>query len=1232
MNKVKYLTLLFAIFSQYLSSQENWQLLNPRPSTATGLDIEFISDTKGFYITSNELFHTTDAGENWELKQILNGARDISFKDGLGIIAESGSVWISKNDGDTWTKSVVQEVLNTASIIDSNTIVVSGSNSIFISTDQGVNWLQKDIPGNRVNKTFFLTKDIGHAVTDNGEIYKTIDGGENWNTTVSFTNFIPNSFFTIYFKNENVGFATREHSAFYKTTDGGETWTEINDGISNAIFSFQFINDMIGFGAGEYGMYKTINGGDTWTRIAVENAYVYATDMFGIYFLNENEGFSVGQRGRIAKTTDSGENWELYSPINTDVSQIEYLSPTRALARVGSDFYSSADKGISWQYLSTPRTGSYTSDFDFVDDNIGYCIAGGSVGTSSRADKVYKTTDGGSSWFEPTNFGLNVDPGLYSIEFVDENLGFASGGFNQKRLFKTTDGGEIWRVVFQQAMGQIQFLNEDIGYARRFGFSTDIVYKTIDGGENWTEIFSSEKDIGAFYFLDVNLGFLVGQDGLGYKTIDGGLTWVKLELPYLDFEHVTFYSPNIGYAIDDDGAIYKTVNSGSSWKQIYRNYGLNDFVITPEDEVFIAGDFGRILKSQVTYENVDLEVKEATNITVSSANIQVIVAANGDEATNFSLQYGENGLYDNSVELNPNSVEIGSFLDIEALISGLKASTTYNYRVVALSDGNEVVSNIGMFTTLPNYILNMNFVYQPGADKASVSGTITANNLDISAVNFEYGTSPNTYADLVEASPNSVVGGTSNVNVEAVLQNLEAETTYYVRIKAEYEGKTIYSNPVNFITKPNFRIVTYNPNIVGDQANISAYLFAYKDDLTEIVVEYGEQSFNDEINTTPDTILVDASGNISATISGLETEKIYYYRIRAKQGEEIIYGPEGIFSLSENVVLLVDEDKDIYREYVQVNGKVFTQSGFLSTIQIEYGTTTDYGFSAYASPGFSSAGTTTSIRSTLGNLTPNTLYNYRIKATKDDVDYFSENATFTTLGALPLDNFKIIVSSETCIAKNNGTLQIESTVQSNYTATLGFEQYSFTDNLLVENLMSGTYNLCIRENGAINSKCFQFEINESEQISGKTELKNEAFGKQLKVYMDKGTFPYIVTINDKKIGEFNSNSFGFSVQEGDAIEIVSKYDCEGKIVLEIPRETSVDLFINPVSSMADFLVEENDRTILLELFDLNGGLLESIKEYVANNRILLNMEKYPSGLYLIKIQGDTTRTHKLLKQ
>ena len=1226
---------ILVLFSFTAGAQENWETLNPKPSFLTGLDIHFISGTEGFYITSNELFFTSDAGDTWELKEQLSGLADMAFNGTTGIIVGHGGNFLKSVDfGTTWSVGNVgiSESLNTVTVFDSENMMVSGNNSVFITTDGGINWIQKNIPSSKVNKTFFVDMSIGHAVSDNGQIFKTVDGGDNWYVTADFTNYAPNSFFTVFFKNDTIGFATREHSILYKTIDGGESWQEAKQ-LGDAIYSFQFIDDSIGCGVGEYGVFKTIDGGDNWSRIGVDkDGYYSFSDMYGVYFFNENKGFAVGQRGRIAKTEDSGENWELYAPINKDVGQIDFLPNSNGIVRVSSDFFGSSNNGQDWEYLGTPNEGSYTEDFDFIDENIGYCIAGGSVGTSSSADKIYKTNDGGSTWVEPTNFGLSVDPGLYCLEFVNENLGFASGGFNRKRTFKTTDGGEIWRVVLQQAMGQIQFLNEDIGYARRVGFSTDIVYKTIDGGENWIEVFSSEEDINDFHFLDLRTGYLVGDQGLVYKTSDGGDTWQELHLPYGFYEEVEFFSKNVGYAVEDSGYIYKTQNGGHTWNQIHTSYGLTDLTFNNQGEIFIVGTFGKILKSQVTYDDVDLVVNEATGITATSANVQSIFAANAGSISNLRLEYGENGGFDESMPLN-GTVEMGNSKSFHSEISGLKANTEYNFRAVATYNGNEHFSETKTFRTLENYSFVMNHVFNFSAETAELSATVLSNNAPISEISFEYGTDSEFLTENIPANPSTVLSSDGALNARASLIDLSSETEYYVRGKAVYDGEIIHTNTIRFVTRPDFSIFYYDPFISNSEVVLQAIVTANKGDLTEIVFEYGPESFGSQQEGFPNSIEMNRSDVVTTTLINLNMDDIYYYRIRAKLGEDVVYGPEAIFSLSEHSLLFNDQVEEIKRGSATVLGRVFTSTGYLANIQIEYGLDGQFDKSIFALPSFSGSGSTTLIQGQLMGLLSEKEYHYRIKATDSNgIDHYSEVGTFTTLEPLPQTNFSITTTGETCPDKKNGTLLIESEVASDYYLLFEEGWYTFNKDFLLENISPATYSITIAEIGGNTTYLYEFTIPQSQGLEARTTSTSNGLGKNVNVDINKGSLPFTVLINDKKFKEFNSNSFSFNADFGDEVVIASKYECEGTYSLKIGTGPSKDSYVNPVGSQALFSIVENNEKIGVQLFNVQGALLRSFEVMVENNTLSVDFENYPSGLYFIKISGVRERTHKILKK
>jgi photosystem II stability/assembly factor-like uncharacterized protein len=1215
-------------------SQQKWELLNPKPTASAGRDVYFVSNTKGFILTSNELLYTTDKGENWQVKQKTSIATSMKFKDNIGVIVGyNGYILLTTDSGQTWTSqsTEINETLNSVSIIDSQTIIVSGKSNIYTTFDGGNTWTENSIPNNRVNKTFFVSKRIGHAATDDGQIFKTIDGGSNWYVTASYTNLAPNSFKTIYFKNADVGFATREHDEIFKTTNGGETWNEINSGISNLIYSIQFIDDTFGFAAGEYGMYKTVNGGDSWTRIAIESAHHSGSNMYGIFFFDENEGFSVGTRGRIAHTTDAGENWKLYSKLDSNISQIEILSNSKIIARSGSNFYKSENEGINWSYAGTPRYGAYTTKFDFIDENTGFCIAGGTVGTSSNPETIYKTLDGGITWNKTANFGLDFDYGAYSLEFINEKLGFISGGYNSRKTFKTIDGGEVWRLVIKESFNKIQFLDEKNGYASTVYRG---VFKTSDGGENWTQILPNDLRVQSLHFIDENYGIIVGDNGIGKKTTDGGITWSDLNLPYYDFMDVKFFTKNIVFAYDDDGRILKSNDSGFSWEQIYQMYGLEDFAISKEGVIYLCGSYGIIYKSKIDIIEASLNVSEAKDITISTGNIECSISTNTNQPlTNLQIHYGKRRPYGNSKELAPNNINGNSFQKIEQVLNNLESDTEYQYQLRGFVGEKSFTSKIGTFRTLKNYEINIHYITEINDSSVKLSGSLTTNDKEIKEIGFEYGTDKEQLTSFILASPASVseIGQESTINAE--INNLTKETVYYVRIKATYDNEIVYSELLNFKTLPEYIISNYEPILSETKVTIRTVVMAYKDEISDIVIQYGiDKSFDLELTTSPNKVGLKTYTFLQNTLSNIDPSKVYHYRLKATQGDTEIYGPIGLFSFSEKVIIERNSITES-REFSDITGIVFSSKKVLYNLGVEYGKTLDYGFFKNSTSYNAYPGNVVDLKCKLTNLEPNTTYHYRIKSNDNqNKNYYSDDGTFTTLKSIKNDNFKIQSTNETCIDKNNGILKIESNLVSNYKISIdGYINY-FKEKLVLENLEPRTYNLCIQEVNGSTNYCFQAVIQESKPFTAISKIENSKKKRKVYIEVKEGTFPYSLFINDRKIKEFNSKEFSFDASNGDEITISSLNKCEGDYHLKIENNSLDDKFTNPIGNNLVIKTIESKGNLQIEIFNSNGRLKQSFLRNIENNTLEINMSNFASGLYFIKILGETVRTLKIIKK
>ncbi|MFK5891545.1 MAG: YCF48-related protein [Flavobacteriaceae bacterium] len=1003
---IKNLLILFCIIVciNKIHSQTSWELLNPKPTANTGKDVEFVTNNIGYIITSNELLETLDSGGTWLKKQNISSGNDMSFYNTTGyVVGNYGYMLKSIDNGLSWSQisTGFNGNFNTVNIIDDNNIILSTSNSIVKTDDGGTIWESLSIPNVTVNKTSFTSSLIGHAVCNGGTILKTIDGGQNWYTTQS-TNTFPSDFFTVYFVNETIGFATREHDYMFKTTDGGETWVEIS-GTVDAIFDFHFLDENNGFATGEYGAtYRTNDGGATWSQIFFQNGFVGGTSMYGIYFQDSNIGYATGARGRIIKTTDGGNTWTPHSITYNDFLQLQFINDNIGYAQSGSHFYKTLDGGNSWSLVGSLSLGTSvsSSDFTFVNENLGYATTGGTYG-----GHVFKTTDGGVTWSGLNNGYDIIDEGITSIFFLNENNGFISGGFNQKKVMKTTDGGNNWTQVSNQIFGQIQFVNDLVGYGNRIGNYYGAMYKTTDGGNTWSISIELEgEDINAFHFVDENNGYFVGDQGLIYKTNDGGINWEELEIPYEWYTKVNFYSKNVGYIADEDGKLYKTENGGISWEYLTQQYAINTIELIG-DKIYTAGTNGKIYRSDIEYETIVLHVNTAENISNSSVSLTGNVTSNGESISNIQFEYSTDYSFNNIISTNPSTINANESLNVSVVLLNLESNTTYYFRLAGTQNSNNSSSQILSFTTLPDYEITTNFTYNYSSTIAEISGKIVSNEHNIFNAGFQFGVSSDVLDNNISGTPNLVAGNTTE-NIIASLDNLQPETQYFYRIKATHQGEDIYGNIQSFTTYPEYNINLYNPSINGANVTLSAYITSYNQDITDIIYEYGSTDYENNTSTNPSHVNANSSAYVSTTLTNLDTNSNYYYRLKAIHNGGAIYSEEGVFNFSGDIIMVSGTIEETQNNSIELRGLINSNGTYLTEIHFEYGLTESFGSTIAGTPNYVYGYSTNLITALINNPLPNQTYYYRLVATNNGNTIYSDTYQYTT-ATLSLTDFDI---------------------------------------------------------------------------------------------------------------------------------------------------------------------------------------------------------------------------------
>ena len=249
-----------------------------------------------FTTTNGGVYKSTNAGKSWELiggsdlcddedaggnchyhgivvekeapfKVLVGSGGDQYAKEGVGLTGseDNGESWRNSDDG------FVRDVHVSKLIIDPNnnnvfyattqgeteyTDKVGDGAGVFKSTDRGNNWTQINNGLNSLETNVLAVdpndSDVLYLGTDDDGIYKSINGGENWEKLIPSASFGVGDIVVDPQNSNNVYMGTVDYFRLsesrgvlgdfgvYKSTDGGTTWEEFNSGLNHlGVFSLE---------------------------------------------------------------------------------------------------------------------------------------------------------------------------------------------------------------------------------------------------------------------------------------------------------------------------------------------------------------------------------------------------------------------------------------------------------------------------------------------------------------------------------------------------------------------------------------------------------------------------------------------------------------------------------------------------------------------------------------------------------------------------------------------------------------------------------------------------------------------------------------------------------------------------------------------------------------------------------------------------------------------------------
>ena len=397
-----------------------------------------------------------------------------------------------------------------------------------------------------------------------------------------------NQFTDIKWVNEEVGFIAGEN-ILLKTIDGGLSWVEQEAPTDHLMLSLDFYDEELGLVVGQEGMvYRTANGGESW-----EILNLGVTSSFkDVSFVTREKVYITGNQGMLYRSEDGGQNWsrEVLNS-NADFNSLYFVnSDSGYIATSNSEILKTVDGGSNWQILQTDF-GSSLNDIHFLNDTLGYAV--GNRGT------IIKTEDAGQSWGY-INSGMDTDFNKVAFNKTNPLLGLVTG--KNGTILRTANGGLTFATVTSRTTQSITGVSfrqsSNVVYAVA---ASGVVISSTNSGGSWTLRHSGRaNDFTGVQFTTDLRGYIIGEDGLILLTTNGGTSFTVRSRPLsLPFNALYFVSNTAGFISGNNGNIISTTNSGGAWTALNpgtnRNvYGMHFFSVNIG---YVVGSRGYIAKT-----------------------------------------------------------------------------------------------------------------------------------------------------------------------------------------------------------------------------------------------------------------------------------------------------------------------------------------------------------------------------------------------------------------------------------------------------------------------------------------------------------------------------------------------------------------------------------------------------------------------------------------------------------
>lgn len=661
-------------------------------------------------------------------------------------------------------------------------------------------------------------------------------------------------------------------------------------------------------------------------------------------------GFPFANISRtVCRISDYGRNWYNYEIVIDEstpgLQASHYLTDDLAVA-VGfrGTVLRTEDMGVSWDSIPCDTMFDLRA-VHFAGTDVGFAVGGDST---LQTQAIYRSSDVGNTWQQVRNASGFTFRAVHALNSMDA-IAVGDSGL----AMVTADGGDSWQPLalpLVRHWHDVQFTDPLNGIIVGGNFERRTILRSTDGGETWSVLMDESggmlRDVS---FIDGTYGHTVGYGGEFLSTEDGGASWNMGTVP--------------GITTDDN--LY-TVHFLS------QDYGI------------AMGEWGRFFMF-TDFLPPDVVTGEAAVESGGNVRFNGFVDTKGSSSQPYVVFSTDPGLNDSDSLIAQTMLSTGlEQFTVESF--GLLDNTTYYY--ACMTDGISGSVSGDTLSVYVDYGEGVSVQTVPATDITGTSATLNGlvNNLNAgSTLWFDYQRFGGPL-QTVAANPPVVSDGQQYLPT-AQLTGLETDNTYRFRLRVASGQSTFHGSYSQFqtgtqstiIAQPATEVTLNSATLHGTVSNLHLP--------STLSFQYGRvgttEFFN--VDADPNEIADVGTYQIMAEVAGLIPNNWYWFTLQVQNEFGNLNGTfQEYFFTGNPEAVVTDPATGVSGTTAVLRGRVNEVIALPASVWFEYSTFGGSVTTVEAIPAQITANGPQSVHATLGGLSADEVYRFRIKVVDDE--------------------------------------------------------------------------------------------------------------------------------------------------------------------------------------------------------------------------------------------------------